>query len=241
MSWIILVVAVTLIGALLLWGTSVAASREYPGDKARADKLVYAALAVFTLAVVVPSAFAYSGVLGRFDLRPPPMMIFFFVGVVGGSFAIAFSPLGALLAAKLSFAALVGFQAFRILAELTIFAAVKEGIAPVQMSFEGYNFDILTALTAIALGLYLRKHERSRWVLPWNIMGIVFLVIIAFIALTSFPLPIRIFMNEPSNEWVSTFPYVLLPGVLVVAALTGHLLVFRKLRQSVIAPPPKSP
>jgi hypothetical protein len=31
---------------------------------------------------------------------------------------------------------------------------------------------------------------------------------------------------------VTWFPYVLLPGVLVVAALTGHIVVFRKLRMA---------
>lgn len=46
------------------------------------------------------------------------------------------------------------------------------------------------------------------------------------------PTPLRLFMNEPSNIWVTGSPYVLLPGVLVVAAITGHLLVFRLLARS---------
>jgi hypothetical protein len=38
---------------------------------------------------------------------------------------------------------------------------------------------------------------------------------------------LRVFMNEPANTWITRLPYILLPGVLVQAALCGHLLVLR--------------
>jgi hypothetical protein len=36
-------------------------------------------------------------------------------------------------------------------------------------------------------------------------------------------------MNEPSNIWVTQAPWVWLPAVMVLAALLGHVLVFRRL------------
>jgi hypothetical protein len=174
--------------------------------------------------------FSQSDMIRDFDRVPPPFL-FFFLFIVGSSFAIAFSRLGTLLVDRISIAALVGYQGFRILAELLLASAYHQGLAPRQMTFEGYNFDIVTAITALGLAWYLRG--RKKWnpllVRLWNGMGITALMVIAFIAVTSMPSRLRLFMDEPSNIWVTYFPYILLPGVLVVAALTGHLLVARKL------------
>lgn len=232
MTSTLLVLAVALVGGLFVWGTSIAGAREYPADKAKQDRAVYTAAAIFSGLVILDSVLGFSGVLGNFDARPPPLMPFFLILVLGVSFAVGLSTVGGLLAKQLTFSALVGFHAFRLLAELLIYFGVKQGIAPVQLSFEGYNFDIVTAITAAVLGIYLRKNPNKLLITIWNVAGVCFLVIIAFIAFTSMPLPFRIFMNEPSNAWVTQFPYVLLPGVLVVAALTGHVVVFRKLRMA---------
>ena len=42
---------------------------------------------------------------------------------------------------------------------------------------------------------------------------------IGFIAMTSMPTPLRLFMSEPDNRWVAYFPYIYLPGILVVTAV----------------------
>ena len=46
----------------------------------------------------------------------------------------------------------------------------------------------------------------------------------------SAPLPFRVFWNEPANVWVTRVPWVWLPAVLVLAALLGHIVVYRRLR-----------
>jgi hypothetical protein len=40
-----------------------------------------------------------------------------------------------------------------------------------------------------------------------------------------------VFHNEPGNLWVTRAPWVWLPTVMVVAAVIGHLLVYRRLRE----------
>jgi hypothetical protein len=49
------------------------------------------------------------------------------------------------------------------------------------------------------------------------------------VAVLSLPAPWRAFPNDPPNELVLHFPYVYIPALFVMAALAGHLLVFRKL------------
>src|SRR3954454_1834665 len=85
------------------------------------------------------AAAALSGWLGRFDLRPPPMVIWF-ASMVVMTLALAGSPFGRRFADKLPSAALIGFQAFRLPLELVMHRAVAAGIMPNVMSFTGYNF-----------------------------------------------------------------------------------------------------
>lgn len=187
------------------------------------------AVLIFVIPVAGYIWIGSTGILANFDFMPPPFFGLF-LSILILAFAIAFAPLGTLLARNLSYSALIGFQSFRILAELLIFFGVHEGIAPVQLSFEGYNSDILPAVLALPLALFIRRRPNRFLVQVWNWMGCLTLAIIAYIALTSMPTPLRVFMNDPSNVWVTGSPYILLPGVLVTAALTGHILLFRKLK-----------
>ena len=102
---------------------------------------------------------------------------------------------------------------------------------PVQMSFSGLNFDILSGLSAIVVALMLlRKPGSLVLVRVWNAAGIVLLANILTIALLSAPTPLRVFHNEPANVWITQAPWVWLPSVLVLAAVVGHILVYRRIR-----------
>lgn len=196
---------------------------------------LWGAIVIGSCALLIPIVLGRSGVLSQFDRMPPPLF-FFLIYLNATAFFIGFSRYGTQISRQLPLWGLVGFQSFRILAELSIYLGLREGRAPVQLSFEGYNFDIVTGVTALIIGIGLKIKGRDtelsssvlRWVRGWNWMGIGFLLIIAFIAVTSMPGPTRIFMNEPSNRWVTEAPYSLLPGVLVLAAITGHILALRR-------------
>lgn len=125
-------------------------------------------------------------------------------------------------------AALVGLQAFRLPLELMMHAWSSEGALPVQMTFSGQNFDIVTGATAALLVPFA---ARSRGVvLAWNVLGLALLVNIVTVAILSLPGPLRMFPGDPPNVLVMRVPYVWLPGFLVMTALAGHILVFRALR-----------
>ena len=112
----------------------------------------------------------------------------------------------------------------------------REGALPVQMTFEGLNFDVVSGLSARALGAILWRGRLPRWVvLAWNVIGLALLLNIVVIAVLSMPTRLRVFAAEPPNVLVAEPPFVLLPPVLVQAALFGHLLVFRRLRFDALA------
>lgn len=181
-------------------------------------------------------AIADSAVLLRTDLTPPPffgMVVVIFVVAIG----LARSRLGAALAG-LPVAALVGIHAFRLPLELVMHQGGRDGIVPTALTFAGYNFDIVTGVTAIVVaGLAAAGRAPRRLLLAWNILGTALLAVIAVIAIATAP-AIRALGDDQVNTWVGTVPYVWVPSVLVVSALAGHLVIFRKLRVAVGAATP---
>jgi hypothetical protein len=140
------------------------------------------------------------------------------------------SRLGRKLADGIPLAALVLAQSFRFPLELVMHRAATTGVMPEQLTFTGYNFDIVTGASALVLGLLLLTRRVPLWaVAVWNFWGFTCLAAIAAIAVTTSPF-VRAFGEGSVNSWVAYFPYVWLPVGCVVFALAGHIVVLRRLR-----------
>ena len=177
--------------------------------------------------LAVQAVAALSGLLGRFDVRPPPMVIWF-ASMVVMTLALAWSPFGRRFADKLPFVALIGFQAFRLPLELVMHRAAVAGIMPDVMSFTGYNFDIVIGATALPLALVVwRRRPPRRLIALWNVTGQILLLIVVGVAFAASPV-FRAFGDAELNVWVTQFPYVWI-AVMVAAALFGHVVTLRKL------------
>lgn len=215
------------VGAMLPLGLAHSHRRLGPeGGSGRAAAL--GALGVIVWMGVTLAA-AAAGVV-RFDATPPTALVLIAVGLALGVW-LGVSPAGRRLALGLPLYALVGAQAFRLPLELIMHRAYAEGVMPVQMSYSGRNFDIVTGATAILVAGLLFVGRMPLWgVRVWNWMGAALLLNIVTIAILSAPTPLRVFMNEPANVWVTRPPFIWLPTVMVVAALLGHILVLRRVR-----------
>ena len=176
-------------------------------------------------------ALAGSGLLARTDLVPPPAALLI-VSVLALGIGIGVSRAGAALAAAVPLAALVELQIFRLPLEILMHRAGEVGIMPPELSYSGYNLDIVTGATALALTLAMHEGVRvPRAVLwAWNLWGLWCLAVIAGIAVAASPI-VRAFGDDPRhvNTWVLHLPYVWLPAVLVLIALAGHVVMTRAL------------
>jgi hypothetical protein len=170
---------------------------------------------------------ASTGVLRQWDAVPPPLALML-VAILALGLGIAFSPFGSRIVTTVPLWVLVAVQAFRFPLELAMHAMYERGIMPEQMSYSGYNFDIFTGVSALAVAWAVRTGQR-RLARAWNVVGLLLLANILTIALISTPL-VRYFGEDKLNIWVTYPPFVWLPSVMVLAAWTGHLLVFRSLR-----------
>jgi hypothetical protein len=175
------------------------------------------------------SGVAVSGMLTRFDVRPPPFMLLL-VAMLAVVTATVLSPVGRRFS-TLPLWLLVGSQVFRLPLELVMHRAADIGLMPVQMSFSGRNFDILTGLLAVPVAW---ASTRARWgeiaAWAWNLLGTVLLVNVVAVAVLSTPIFHR-WGTAPSelNTWVGYWPYVWLPTVLVANAAFTHAILWRRL------------
>ncbi len=221
----ILVIALVM-AVLFVVGNGVAARRsgEAPGPVLSKVALGVVAWLGFS------AALALSGILSRWDLRPPPMAVIF-IGTISLGIGFGVSRWCLRLSRGLPLFVLVLAQGFRFPLELVMHQAALEGVMPIQMSFSGYNFDILTGISAIVIALLAARGRAPRWLLfAWSAYGLSCLAIIAVIALAAMPL-IHAFGTAPQalNTWVAYFPFVWLPASLVTIAIAGHIVVLRKL------------
>jgi hypothetical protein len=214
--------------AVVMAAVAVAVFARWHRPRAPVAALAVAAWMALTAGV------ALSGRLSRFDMTPPPMALLI-VSVFASAFAIGLGSAGARLSAAVPVATLVGLQAFRLPLELVMHRAATLGIMPPEMSYSGYNLDIVTGAGAVVLALLLRAGvavpRLAIWI--WNIWGLWCLAVIAVVAVASSPM-VRAFGDDPRhvNTWVLFFPYVWLPAVLVTFAIAGHLVVTRALLAS---------
>ncbi len=181
------------------------------------------------------ASLAAAGALKSFE---PPPKVLVLVGISWFiTLGLALSPVGKRLAEQLPLAFLVGFQAFRIPVELVLHHAYTHGVIPERMTYSGMNFDILSGITGLVLGLVLAKRALPKVaVLLWNIIGLGLLMTIVSLAVMSTPGPLQVYTEGVANVWITDAPFIWLPTMMVQLAFLGHFLVFRRLLAAVELP-----
>lgn len=176
------------------------------------------------------AALALGGVLADPERLPPPFALVALPTLLL-PIVIAFSAWGAALARVTPLPWLVGFHAFRLPLELIMHEAARESTMPVQMTFTGANFDIVSGASALVVALMLGWGRAPSWLVwAWNLLGCALLFAVVGIAIASLPNFVA-FGSAPErvNSWVAHFPFIWLPAGPVAAALLGHLVLWRRL------------
>ncbi|MBS1978536.1 MAG: hypothetical protein JST46_14285 [Bacteroidetes bacterium] len=172
------------------------------------------------------SALGLSGFLADFAVLPPRIMLVLIVPLIT-MITLTFSKTTTELLGYIPSRNLAAFQVFRVFVEIILWMAFIQNLLPVQMTFEGRNFDIIAGLTAPLAAYFLAKSRKG--LIIWNLFSLLLLFNIVTVAVLSLPTPLRAFMNEPANTIVATFPFVWLPGLLVPLAYGLHFLSLRQL------------
>jgi len=128
---------------------------------------------------------------------------------------------------------LIRLQSFRFFVEVLLWTLFLSDLLPVQMTFEGKNFDILAGISAPVIAVLTSKGRLSKaGIIIWNVVCLALLINIVAIAILSTPSPWRVFMNEPANYIVTWFPISLLPGFLVPLAYYLHFMSLKQINSA---------
>lgn len=174
---------------------------------------------------------AYNDFFLNFDM--PPHLLFMLAGdflIFGIIFGLVKTKDYLLKAFPLTFLILI--QVFRLPLEWWLFSLCDEGLNACTMTFEGYNFDIITALLSPFVA-FLAWKDPVKWktiIRFWNYLGLVFIVVVVTVALLSTPVPFRVFTEGVPNIVIAYFPYIWLPVLIVPSAVLYHVLCLRKLK-----------
>jgi hypothetical protein len=182
-------------------------------------------LAGFVLVWLLSNAIlACTGFFRNFDTLPPRV---FAVGVLP-FLVVTFAYLTFFRSflVDLPLTVLTFLHIIRIPVELMLLALYQHGQVPIEMTFEGRNFDIISGLTApIVYFLAFRNGRVNRPLLiVWNLAALSLLVNIVTIAVLAFPTPFQRFGLIQPNVGVTYFPFIWLPAVIVPIVFFCHVV-----------------
>ncbi len=163
------------------------------------------------------------------DFSFPPLVGFLLLCSLATALVVGLSAYGRKLSQSVPLWMLIGINAFRLPLEFIMHRAYLDGVMPVQMSYSGQNYDIVSGGLALLIALFTaRSGTPVRLARLFNVVGFALLLNIVVIAVLSMPSPFRSYTNEPANIWVGFFPFVWLPTFLVPVALLSHVLLLRR-------------
>lgn len=124
-------------------------------------------------------------------------------------------------------------SAIRIPVEITLWWLYLYNQIPVEMTFEGSNFDILAGITApiIAYFVFTKKKWSTNIAYTWNIVSLLLLVNIIAHAILSLPTPFQQLAFENPNWGILYFPYLWLASFVAPVVLFTHLVSIYQLRK----------
>jgi hypothetical protein len=174
---------------------------------------------------------AYAGFFQKTDTLPPRIVVVIVPAVLYVIWLYRKLPVQ-----HLASRVLLSIHILRVPVELVLYRLYHTGKIPVIMTFEGWNFDILVGITAALLWLYTLITGRNishKLFKVWNILGLVFLGIIVCVATLSAPSPVQTLAFDRPNLAIISFPFTLLPAVIVPVVLLSHLLCLKAMGHAV--------
>ncbi len=189
-------------------------------------KAVYAIL----IWAIIVGALGLSGFYQKVD-TVPPRFIFLLGPVILIVVVLFFNKKGRQFIDSLDLKWLTILHVVRIPVEVVLYAVFLSGLIPIYMTFEGYNFDIISGITApiVYYLVFVKKTLGERFLLFWNFFCLVLLINILTIAVLSAQTPLQQLAFDRPNVGVTYFPFVWLPAVIVPIVLLSQLAAIRKL------------
>ncbi|MFY0686506.1 MAG: hypothetical protein JXQ90_05040 [Cyclobacteriaceae bacterium] len=165
-----------------------------------------------------------------FEVKPPRLIYALLPSVVAIVILFANKQSRAFLM-KLPLTTLTYIHIIRVPVEIVLWWLSQEEVIPVELTFEGNNYDILSGISAPFAGVFLvGLRSKSRiGALIWNFLALGLLIYIVWQAIFATPVFFDPAVFSNPNIAVFYFPFILLPGFVVPVVLFSHLVSIYKL------------
>lgn len=197
-------------------------------DATKANRFLIVGLAYIVLQCVL----AATGFFYNFPLKPIGL---FLGGILPALLCLiyAFKKHKAMLL-QLSSAHLTRLHTIRVPVEIGLYVLFLANTLPVEMTFEGRNFDIVAGITAPFVAYFgIQKGMMSSTLqLIWNVVCLLLLANIVITAALSIVSPFQVFGHAQPNWAALNVPVILLPTFIVPSVLFAHLVCVMQLRQN---------
>lgn len=169
----------------------------------------------------------------------PPRIFVFVVGPVTVLIVVYFLFVRRSFIEKLSLKHLTLLYIVRLPVEIFLHWLFQAGQVPQIMTFEGWNFDILSGITASIVCFFVFRNGcvNRTLLIAWNLLTPVLLANIVTLAVLSFQGPMQRLAFDQPNVGVTYLPFIRLPAIVIPIVLFAHLA---SLYNSLRAPDAKS-
>lgn len=184
----------------------------------------------FALWLLITMVLSVGGYYENFRYLPPRIFLFGILPPLVISLVLIFSKSFVNILRHIPPSWLIKVQSFRIVMELMLWLAYIGMLLPFQMTFVGFNLDIVAGITALFAGrvFYRKRRFFKPETVIWNVFGILLLINVVFVAVISTPTDYRVFLNEPSTAIIASFPFIWIPTFIVPFALAMHIFSIRQ-------------
>jgi len=99
-----------------------------------------------------------------------------------------------------------------------------------------FKIPILGAVAPLVAWVVHRRFDNWRRILwTWNVIGAVDLIAAVFLGATSASGPLRLFFGEPGTAFMTTLPWLLIPGFLIPLLFAVHIGILVRLASTLPA------
>ena len=179
--------------------------------------------------LIIQAVLALNGFFQNFNVVPPRTFAlgplpFFILTIVYLIFFRSFL-------AKMPLTVLTWIHIIRVPVELVLLLLFQNALVPIEMTFEGRNFDILSGISAPLVYFFAFRNGRANRLLLiiWNLAALCLLVNIVTIAVLAFPGPFQKIAFDQPNIGVTYFPFIWLPSIVVPIVFFFHVVSLWKL------------
>jgi hypothetical protein len=227
--------SVAMVAALILGFRSVIARTGWQiAERVRIQRAISFGLIAWFAAALALSWFGYFR--GAAD-RPPTIGLGAFLPIIAGAIVLWKSETMSRIIDAAPQSWLVGVQFYRILG-FNFLALLGIGTLPGAFALPAGVGDVLVGVLAplVALMYACGAKGRDRFVLAWNVLGLLDLLIALTTGFLTSPSPLQLLSLNVPNELITAFPLVMIPVFIVPVSVLLHLMSLIKLRRAGVQP-----